>query len=576
MPLLGVDQMTVSSDAFREVYTGNGSLDEYEYTWKIYDKTQLLVTEVVIATGVETVLVVDTDYTVAGINQDAGGTITLVAGNLPSTKKLVITPNFPFEQDIDLTNQASVPPERAEEMGDKLAGQIKQIKEKLDRAVVVPISSTDAPDDYLTLIEGYKDDAETARDDILNDAGFIAVAADLTGSDTIGTVAGIAANVTTVAGIAANVTTVAGINAAVTTVAGISAAVSTVSGIQANVTTVAGISAAVTTVAGISAAVSNVSSISAAVSGVNAIAANVTTVAGIAANVTTVAGISGAVTTVAGIDSEVTTVAGIAASVTAVAAIDTDVTAVAAIDSDVTTVAGIAADVTAVVAAAGDIAAVTPIAADITTVAGIAANVTTVAGIAANVTTVAGIDTEIVALATAFSGGAILASTYGGTGNGFTKFTGASASEKTYTLPNASATILTDNAAVSVAQGGTGAATAAAARTNLGLPAIKWCVFDGSAGTPSVIAGQGFSSITDSGTGNYTANYDGNFTSANHAVTVSARRNVGVANWGGATLNGAPTTSNVPIYTVYTNQTTGVGTSYDASYVSVIAMGTLA
>ena len=36
----------------------------------------------------------------------------------------------------------------------------------------------------------------------------------------------------------------------------------------------------------------------------------------------------------------------------------------------------------------------------------------------------------------------IIASTYGGTGNGFTKFTGATTSEKTYTLPNASATIL--------------------------------------------------------------------------------------------------------------------------------------
>ena len=37
----------------------------------------------------------------------------------------------------------------------------------------------------------------------------------------------------------------------------------------------------------------------------------------------------------------------------------------------------------------------------------------------------------------------IIASTYGGTGNGFTKFSGATTAEKTYTLPDASATILT-------------------------------------------------------------------------------------------------------------------------------------
>lgn len=50
----------------------------------------------------------------------------------------------------------------------------------------------------------------------------------------------------------------------------------------------------------------------------------------------------------------------------------------------------------------------------------------------------------------------IIASTYGGTGNGFTKFSGPATSEKTFTLPNASATILTDNSSVTVGQGGTG------------------------------------------------------------------------------------------------------------------------
>ncbi len=50
----------------------------------------------------------------------------------------------------------------------------------------------------------------------------------------------------------------------------------------------------------------------------------------------------------------------------------------------------------------------------------------------------------------------IIASTYGGTGNGFTKFTGPSSSEKTFTLPDADATILTSNTIVTVAQGGTG------------------------------------------------------------------------------------------------------------------------
>ena len=47
----------------------------------------------------------------------------------------------------------------------------------------------------------------------------------------------------------------------------------------------------------------------------------------------------------------------------------------------------------------------------------------------------------------------------GGTGNGFTKFTGPATSERTFTLPNASATILTTDAVVTAAQGGSGNTT---------------------------------------------------------------------------------------------------------------------
>ncbi len=50
----------------------------------------------------------------------------------------------------------------------------------------------------------------------------------------------------------------------------------------------------------------------------------------------------------------------------------------------------------------------------------------------------------------------ILPGANGGTGNGFFAVSGPATSLKTFTFPNASATVLTDNAAVTVAQGGTG------------------------------------------------------------------------------------------------------------------------
>jgi hypothetical protein len=110
------------------------------------------------------------------------------------------------------------------------------------------------------------------------------------------------------------------------TVAGSIANVNAVGPNISNVNTVAGISANVTTVAGVS--------------------ANVTTVAGISGNVTTVAGISSAVSTVATNDSNVSTVAGNISSVNTVAGISSNVTTVAGISADVTTVAANVTDIT--------------------------------------------------------------------------------------------------------------------------------------------------------------------------------------------------------------------------------------
>lgn len=80
----------------------------------------------------------------------------------------------------------------------------------------------------------------------------------------------------------------------------------------------------------------------------------------------------------------------------------------------------------------------------------------TLTGSTLNSTVTASSLTSLGTISTGVWNGTIITSAYGGTGNGFTKFTGPTTSEKTFTLPNASATILTDGSAVTVAQGGTG------------------------------------------------------------------------------------------------------------------------
>lgn len=62
----------------------------------------------------------------------------------------------------------------------------------------------------------------------------------------------------------------------------------------------------------------------------------------------------------------------------------------------------------------------------------------------------------------------ILGSGNGGTNNGFFAVSGPSSTTKTFTFPNASSNVLTDNTAVTVPQGGTGVVTATAHGVMLG------------------------------------------------------------------------------------------------------------
>ena len=108
----------------------------------------------------------------------------------------------------------------------------------------------------------------------------------------------------------------------------------------------------------------------------------------------------------------------------------------------------------------------------------------------------------------------IIASGFGGTGNGFTKFIGPASGEKLFTLPNADATILTSNALVTVAQGGTGAATATqnfvfagpATGSSAGAPSFRaLTAADLPAGSGSYIA----NSTTQQASSNFNISGDG-------------------------------------------------------------------
>lgn len=214
----------------------------------------------------------------------------------------------------------------------------------------------------------------------------------------------------------------------------------------------------------------------------------------------------------------------------------------------------------------------------------------------------------------------ILPAANGGTGNGFTAFTGPGTSTKTFTLPNASATILTDNAVVTVAQGGTGLGTLTANNLIIGngtstpnflapstsgkIPVSNGTTFvmstptfpNASATSGKVIKSDGTNWVASTETyaapgtsGNVMTSDGTNWTSAAPVVTASSTNTFTNKRWtarvGSTTSSGTPTinTDNVDIYKLtaqtadITSFTTNlIGTPVDGDILEIQVTGTAA
>lgn len=149
--------MTVAAAAAKAgPYTGNGVTSSFAFAFKVFADADIRVVETLISTGVETDLVLNTNYTVTrNVDQDAnpGGTITYkvsgVTTALPATKKLTIVGDFDYEQPTDIPNGGPFLASAIETAFDRVTMLVKQVKERVDRAVVVDVSSTTDPDDLL-------------------------------------------------------------------------------------------------------------------------------------------------------------------------------------------------------------------------------------------------------------------------------------------------------------------------------------------------------------------------------------------------------------------------------------------
>jgi hypothetical protein len=143
--------MTVSSLVYKISYAGNGTSTAFAVPFYFLANSQLLVT-LRSAAGVETIQLLDVNYTVTGAGVLTGGTVTMTVA--PATGATVtISRNVPITQTTDFQPNDRLPAETLEQTVDKLTMICQQLADSSDRALRFPISDTSTDTELPTSVE---------------------------------------------------------------------------------------------------------------------------------------------------------------------------------------------------------------------------------------------------------------------------------------------------------------------------------------------------------------------------------------------------------------------------------------
>lgn len=126
--------MTVSSQVNRKDYAGNGSTTAFATEFRFLEDTELNVILTLDSTGAETPQDLTTNYTVTGVGDDSGGTVTMIVP--PATgETLTIIRDMSFTQQTDYVENDDFPAESHERALDKLTMIVQQQQEEIDRSL---------------------------------------------------------------------------------------------------------------------------------------------------------------------------------------------------------------------------------------------------------------------------------------------------------------------------------------------------------------------------------------------------------------------------------------------------------
>ena len=125
--------MTVSTTESRIGYNGNGATTVFAFPYRFLTNTDLVVT-LVQADTTQVVQTLNTDYTVTGAGDDAGGTVTMVVP--PATgQQLVIVRDVPLTQETDYISGDPFPAETHERALDKLTMISQRLESLISRSI---------------------------------------------------------------------------------------------------------------------------------------------------------------------------------------------------------------------------------------------------------------------------------------------------------------------------------------------------------------------------------------------------------------------------------------------------------
>lgn len=145
----------IATEVSKKRYLGNDATTIFPYTFRI-DAAADLTVIIADAVDIQTVLVLDVDYTVSGVGVETGGNVTypIAGAPLPLGSSITIYRHLDILQSTNFINQGEFYAETHESTFDTVVMLIQQMQEQLDRTFKVTSTSGDNGDDvYAEILE---------------------------------------------------------------------------------------------------------------------------------------------------------------------------------------------------------------------------------------------------------------------------------------------------------------------------------------------------------------------------------------------------------------------------------------